>query len=335
MKPVMKGGSGRAFWRACGQFEQVDYMGKDQSRALTKEVRYDCSRLRRLDYTATECPRNMPGLWRWMGRCSNLIALHWGGQVPIVQVHADAEPPVWPYLEDLFLGDVRGTDETMAKVLFTHLPPSLKHLRVQYAIFGPESFGILRERVFTSLRTLSVRGCWMFRSPMVLEVLQKCPCLEELDAYSINTRDLREHPGTWTCTGLRHLRVPFKSDRDEDLSSNDDNDDHLLFEHLSTLTQLEEFDMSRYSGTGSWDLIDPSRGTRPQLRLDSGLDQLLTLTRLKKIKFSGIAQNMREIDVEWMLKNWPELEELSGEFSKDANTEKELSALVRGRGIVV
>lgn len=115
--------------------------------------------------------------------------------MPIGHVHADVEPPVWPYLEDLCLGDVRGTDETMARVVFTHLPPSLKHLPVESAIFGPESFGTLRKRVFGNLRTLSVRVFRSFRSPMVLEVLQKCPRLEELDAYSITTTDLRGHPG--------------------------------------------------------------------------------------------------------------------------------------------
>lgn len=336
MKPFMGGGSGRAFWRACGRFEQVDHMGRDQSRALTKDVKFDCSRLRRLNYTATECPENTLGLWKWMGSCSNLIKLHWGGYVPIGHVRTDAESPVWPYLEDLSLGDVQGEDETMARVVFTHLPLSLKHLRVESATFGPESFGILRERVFGSLRTLSVRGCTSFTSPMVLEVLQKCPRLEELEAYCVATKDLREHPGAWTCTGLRLLRVTFMSDRSRGLESNEnDGNDHLLFEHLSTLTQLEELDMTRYPypHSGSW--FSPSRETGPQLRLDSGLDQLLTLTRLKKVMFSGIAQNMRGVDVEWMLEKWPELEVLCGEFSWEAKTEKELSALVRGRGIVV
>lgn len=339
MKVFMESGSGRAFWRACGRFEQVDYMGWDQSRALTKDGRFDCSRLRRLNYAATGSPKNMSGLWRWMGRCSNLIKLHWGGQVPILHVRANAEPPVWSHLEDLSLGDVRGTDETLARVVLTYLPPSLKHLRVESATFGPESFGILRERVFGSLRTLSVRGCRLFRSPMVLEVLQKCPRLEELDAYCIITKDLREHPGAWTCTGLTALRVNFKSNRGEDQESGDDDedndDDHLLFEHLSTLTHLEELDMSRCPETyaGLWFLPSPETG--PQLRLESGLDQLLTLTRLKKVKFSRTVQNMKDVDVEWMLESWPKLEELSGAFSTDANTEKELSALVRGQGIVV
>ncbi|KAF9538424.1 hypothetical protein EC957_006771 [Mortierella hygrophila] len=340
MKLVMQGGSGRAFWRACSQFEQVDYMGRDQSGALTKDVSFDCSRLQRLDYTVMECPENMPSLWKWMGRCSNLIKLHWGGLVPIGHVNADVEPPVWPYLEDLCLGDVRGTDETMARVLFTHLPPSLKHLGVESATFGPESFGTLRKRVFGNLRTLSVRGCRSFSSPMVLEVLQKCPRLEELDAYSITTTDLRGHPGAWACHGLTLLRVTFRSGRGEDEESddhdnNDSDDHHLLFKHISTLTRLEELDMTRYPETSAGNWFRPSRQTGPQLRLDSGLDQLLTLTRLKKVKFSGIVQNMRVVDVDWMLESWPKLDELCGGFSRKANTEKELNALVRGRGIVV
>ncbi|KAG9068327.1 hypothetical protein KI688_010593 [Linnemannia hyalina] len=284
MKPVMEGGSGRAFWRVCGRFEQ----------------------------------------------------LHWGGLVPIGHVHEDVEPPVWPYLEDLRLGDVRGTDETMARVVFTHLPPSLKHLRVDSAIFGPESFGILRERVFDNLRTLSVRECTSFRSPMILEALQKCPRLEELDAYSITTTDLRGHPGTWACHGLTLLRVTFRSGRGEDEEfddhdNNDGDDDHLLFKHISTLTHLEELDMTRYPEAYARNWFSPSRQTGPQLRLDSGLGQLLTLTRLKKAKFSGIVQNMRVVDVDWMLQSWPKLEELCGEFSQVASTEKELSALTSSR----
>ncbi|KAF9139027.1 hypothetical protein BG015_002189 [Linnemannia schmuckeri] len=168
MKLTMGGGSGLAFWKACGRFEHVEYMGWDQSRALRNDVNFDCSRLRILEYMTTSRPENTPGLWKWMGRCSNLTRLHWGGMVLAGQVHADAELPIWSHLEELSLGDVRETDETLARVIFAHLPPTLKHLRLKSAIFGPVSFDMLRERVFDSLNIQRFMEVSSYRLPMNL-----------------------------------------------------------------------------------------------------------------------------------------------------------------------
>ncbi|KAK3844296.1 MAG: hypothetical protein J3R72DRAFT_488714 [Linnemannia gamsii] len=317
-------GGGPAFWRACSRFEEVVYRGKDQAdSAGLGDI--DFSRLRRLEYTPTEFPLHTPAFWRRICSCHNLTKLHWGGTIPIQQVALAAKHPIWPSLEDLRLGATIGSDQDLAAVIFHHLPP-LKHLNLASGAFGPVCFGILRERHFGTLTSLTAPEFGVLSSGMALDLLQHCSHLEVLQTNHICMRDVRSNPQPWACRGLKHLQVTFDSDPYSPEA------DTILFEQLSRLTSLEEINISRYS-------LSPFRGPivepSPQWRLDSGLALLFTLTRLEAFWLNDADQDLREEDVEWMLNHWKALRKMSGDFSKETRVQRQLTALVRGRGIVV
>jgi len=93
---------------------------------------------------------------------------------------------------------------------------------------------------------------------------------------------------------------------------------------------MEELDISQHLNPNfsEWVVVTE---VSPQLRLDRGLDRLLTLTR--RVNFISTEQDLRREDVEWMMGHWPVLETLSGTFSEDDDTQEFLVALVRSRRI--
>ncbi|KAF9911597.1 hypothetical protein EC991_003061 [Linnemannia zychae] len=315
-------GVGPAFWQACSRFEEVVYRGKDQAgSAAFGDI--DFSRLKRLDYMTTEYPRHAETFWRRICSCHNLTKLRWGGTIPLRQVASAAKHPVWPFLEDLQLGVVHGSDQDLADVIFHHLPP-LKQLSLSSGAFGPLCFGILRERHFATLTSLDAPKSNLFSSRMALDVLLHCVNLEQLRVYHIYMRDVRATPQPWVCRGLKHLEVTFESD------PNDYEADALLFEQLSKLTHLKHINIiqgNQFTFFGS--IVEPS----PQWRLDSGLALLSTMTQLEELTFGEGEQDLREEDVVWMLDHWPALKMLRGDLSLRPDVHKKLRALVRRRGV--
>ncbi|KAK3844288.1 MAG: hypothetical protein J3R72DRAFT_488703 [Linnemannia gamsii] len=208
------------------------------------------------------------------------------------------------------------------------------HLRLASGNFGQVCFGILREQHFGSLRTLAMRGAGLLSSQMALEVLQSCARLEEFRASEINLRDLRSSPQPWVCLGLKHLQVIFTSD------PRDPEADSLMFGQLSTLTRLEELEMTPYgSRTMGWPTFAK---VSPAWRVDNGLLQLSTLTRLRvfRIHKRPLEYNTewRLEDFEWMLDHWPNLEVLSGNFFyhskiKEERVDDRIKALIQQRGV--
>ncbi|KAF9085786.1 hypothetical protein BGX29_001776 [Mortierella sp. GBA35] len=177
-------------------------------------------------------------------------------------------------------------------------------------------------RHFDSLRSLDVSAFPGFVSSMTLEVLLHCPQLEECMAPRIALKDLRSSPQPWVCLGLKRLSMFFVSDPDAP------GDNALLFDQLSRLGRLELLDVSQpYKSNGRG--IEKSS----QWRLDSGLSQLSTLTRLERFNFANTKQELREEDVEWVLEYCPRLEEIDRDLSTDRDTKARLRALVKQRGI--
>ncbi|KAG0217878.1 hypothetical protein BGX33_009310 [Mortierella sp. NVP41] len=320
------GPDGDAFWKACARFEEIDYYGLDRTDSdRFKDL--DFSRLERLQYQSVDCPSRPENLRGWIGGCSNLTQLHFGcdyGSTSLQAFISLAERTAWPLLEDLSLRRVQGSDEQYAAFL-GHLPP-LKYLSLP----PPESGGAiyytpLRQRHFDSLRSLDVSAFWGFDSSKALDALQNSPQLEKYFARRISLKDLRASPQPWACLRLKSLTVFFASDPDES------GDNTLLFDQLSKLSRLEVLDVSLIydQDTNSQKIVEKA----PQWRLDSGLSQLSTLTRLQRFNFARTNQELREEDIEWMLKHWLRLEELPRTLSTDQDTQSRLCELVKQRGI--
>ncbi|KAF9089947.1 hypothetical protein BGX23_006344 [Mortierella sp. AD031] len=181
------------------------------------------------------------------------------------------------------------------------------------------------KRLFNTVRTLRMQLCRQFTSRMALDVLLHCVHLEDFETYQISLSDLQSTLQPWACQGLKRLKVFFASDPDEPGNNT------LLFEQLSRLRRLESLDVGLNTAYGLNGQDIDERAS--QWRLDSGISQLSTLTRLERFNFANTKQELREEDVEWMLEHWPLLESIGDDFSSDEETQDRLRALAKQRGI--
>ncbi|KAF9538423.1 hypothetical protein EC957_006770 [Mortierella hygrophila] len=322
-----EGSTEPVFWEAWRRFEEIEYTRRFDSctgwfgDAVDGSVRLKSFKCDGKRYF----PAHTTGLWRWLRKCPNLTTPHW----PYIRVDLEMftmgefNKPVWPHVEDLSLEEMGRCDDEAARLFFGHLGP-LKHLRMTRGFLGPHFFDLLRERHFDSLRTLCVENMSSITGEMVLGVLQHCAPLEVFETRRMSLLDFRANPGPWACLGLRRLRVAVETDpMDQEV-------DRMFFEQLSKLTNLEDFDISR-SPHDAW------KGPQQhllQLRLDRGLAQLSTLTRLWTVKIESTGQELSSEDVEWMLEHWPLLARLSGKLSSDADIEERLIGLLVDRRVV-
>ncbi|OAQ31694.1 hypothetical protein K457DRAFT_890307 [Linnemannia elongata AG-77] len=203
---------------------------------------------------------------------------------------------------------------------------------VQILGYGPlpsSALAISNGRLFPSLKSLHLTGCCKVTSRMALDALLQYHELEDFRVPRISVTDLKLTPQPWVC----HV----------DPSANS-----LVFEQLSRLQWLQSLDVSQqhewFESNGvsqhrDSDVIwsPPIESTVLQtvkLRLDSGLEQLGTLTRLGSFIFYNTGQNMEGDDVEWMLTRWRCLENMYGEFSNDPTTQTKFLALLKERGVL-
>jgi len=158
-----------------------------------------------------------------------------------------------------------------------------------------------------------------------LDILCSCPRLEVLLVGSVHAKDVVEC-GPWVCQQLRELEIWFKFAEAEQ--------DHcpLVFEHLSTLTQLEHLKLNYAVGLSRWD------GFRlMKFRLDDGLASLTSLWRLRSLDFgSTIDFSSPELSVEevtWMVDNWKKLEVIKGPLNSNTAVAAQLKEIIESHGI--
>ncbi|KAK3836537.1 MAG: hypothetical protein JOS17DRAFT_772042 [Linnemannia elongata] len=333
-----------AFWRACSLFKDVDYEGGYLLWSFLTAAPVDFSWVETLSYLATEFSGDqLEGQMMLFKRCRNLRKLHMLSKQNDVLLDGFAkllEHGWWPYLEDVYLGGTGSSYNPLVSVI-SNLPP-LKHFGLESMNFDSLCFGHLRRRQFDSLRSLDLTGCHKVTSRMALDVVLHCHQLEDFRAPRIFVTDLKSTPQPWVCHGLKRLSVFFASD------PVDPSADSLIFEQLSRLKWLESLDLSqqhkwlesigvsqRHDSNVIWSRPIMSTALQTvKLRLDSGLAQLATLTRLRSFIFYNTDQNMEGEDVEWMLTRWRCLANMYGDFSKDPSTQYEFLALLKDRGVL-
>ncbi|KAG0279012.1 hypothetical protein BGZ96_002104 [Linnemannia gamsii] len=69
------------------------------------------------------------------------------------------------------------------------------------------------------------------------------------------------------------------------------------------------------------------------MSLDDGLSQLSTLKNLRFLRFTGLAQEMEEDDVWWMIEQWPELKVIQGKLHSNERRQDVLESLLASYGI--
>lgn len=325
----------QAFWRACSRFEELELIGFDILTTNDLPVT-PFPRLKRLTHQLNPYYRDsigQEGQLAWIMCCPNLTALEWrtgNSRFPSRQLVEAIRQNTWPNLESFQLTGAN-LEEDKSSLIVQHLPP-LHVFRLSSRTLSKLSFNQLQQRHFATLRILDLNGCALITSEMVLSVLSGCPLLEDLSAPYFTARDLRQREPArraWICFGLRRLKVYIIRDREHPHA------DQLVFEQLSKLVQLEQLEL------GDDPLRDlnvvlaqnlRSQGAL-QLRLDSGLDRLAGLKSLFAVEFHGTAQTMRVQEMEWMMENWPELEEVSGKLSRNSQTHALLKEMLEKRDI--
>ncbi|KAF9152463.1 hypothetical protein BG015_005225 [Linnemannia schmuckeri] len=321
------------FWRAVSRFEEVEYSGYDHWQSEVAS-RVDFSRLKRLAYHAATMEETPRSPLEFISRCRGLTTLRlecgsW--EFPAGAFLAYLERSTWPLLDDLTLDYGTQLDEDFSAII-RELPP-LKQFRLEpYRFgghwFGPQSFGYLGRCHFATLRNLNMGRCASFSSRMALVALQNCHLLEEFSTQRICVFELASSR-PWVCLGLKRLASHF--------NGNLGRSGIPVFTQLSRLTNLEEIDTSvmdcyetdYYESGGGYGTIDKG----PQWRLDQGLERLSTLTQIRKLTLNKKGQDLVVEDLEWMLKQWPLLDTLAGNFSSDPSMQEQLVAMVEKRDL--
>ncbi|KAG0292405.1 hypothetical protein BGZ96_004152 [Linnemannia gamsii] len=321
-----------SFWKACTRFEEISVSGHGFANSnILPTVSF--SRLQHLtvDLRAHYSSRTPAGgNMEWFRMCPNLTKMHINNrysEFPIEPFAKALEQQTWTQLTDLALTGSGGSDARFS-LIARHLPP-LEHFQHESTGFGPQSFVFLQQQLFENIRTLNMQGCYGLVSRMILDILTGCPLLEVFKAFSISVSDLRSHPEPWTCLGLKHLEVFFSIDPTRP------DDGELAFEHLSRLERLETLDVNaRHTWTLAWDIFSRmKRQGSLQWRLDSGLQHLSTLKRLKTLVIDSSFHDARMEDVQWMLDQWPALEKLRCGLSQDPVTRKRFMNLFEQHNI--
>ncbi|KAF9380052.1 hypothetical protein CPB97_008600 [Podila verticillata] len=151
---------------------------------------------------------------------------------------------------------------------------------------------------FCTLERLHISHVYDVPGEFVATVMASCPLLTDFSVFGVKAFKMMAGP-QWVCLKMTTLRLW--------ISTTGPNEDAIreqsraVFERLSKLTQLRCLYLRHpFAPTESSQGLD--------LRLESGLGQLASLTRLVTIDFSSTVQNMSAADVAWMRRTWRSVE---------------------------
>ncbi|CAO3574343.1 unnamed protein product [Mortierella alpina] len=280
---------------------------------------------------------------QWIRKCPQLRDLCWNideddvGQerLPIREL-SELFSQDCSLLDELDLEHPKLTDDVLNRILTVCRP--LKKLHVSRSKFGPLAFHSIGQH-FATLTTLGLGQCHAVTSPMTQRILMSCPnllwfCAGRLEAQDVlgvtesrnetpEGHDERQlQPQDWVCTQLRLWTLYLCGLENRPPTWQD-----LVLKQLSKLTQLDFLTL----GVNDYALDGTRDGIR--LSLDAGLDQLRTLTKLDRFCFDGVAQDMTEEDVRWMLEAWPKLERVEGRLHTDNEQRRELEKILLEKNV--
>ena len=254
----------------------------------------------------------------------------------------------WPDLESLTITSARGTggiSDIVLELLLENIGQEgiascspLRILCLQGVGFGPKAFNSLRNQEhFQVLVEVDLLRCGDVTSAMLEEILESCPMLKTITGNIIRVDDIALGL-PWDCRGLKLWRIHIDStqsvneERKESAgaTSGSKAQQHMVFERLSTLVNLEILDL---------DLVFPIR-ERGQLiqtlewQVKRGLNLLATLTGLRTVRFLQThPMNMSKSAVQWMMDHWSSLKSVEGRLGRTKADHKELARLLSSKSI--
>ncbi|KAG0368667.1 hypothetical protein BGZ54_001426 [Gamsiella multidivaricata] len=177
-------------------------------------------------------------------------------------------------------------------------------------------------RHFQTLQLLDVVDCFYVKSWMVQQILENCENLTKLTSSVLLMRDIVAGKD-WAAVGLKYLQVNMVPTKSFAVSIEEQ---WMTFEQLSRLTQLQHL----ATGPRSW---TPREGLL--YRMECGVDQLRTLTKLKVLIMGKSWQRMSKEDLAWMTGHLENLTKVEGIFHPDWDQHLKLSDGFRECGIEV
>ncbi|ORZ04333.1 hypothetical protein BCR41DRAFT_401190 [Lobosporangium transversale] len=229
-------------------------------------------------------------------------------------------PFALPDLSKIWLYNMKIKDEDMAALL--KQLTELRQLFLQGSDFGPlsirellaeeqeilEDGHIIRKRrnrrLCDTVEILEFIKQTGEIDGVVQAILSNCPRLKELRGPKITLTEIIAG-AEWISTGLTHMSVNLEVDVGLE-SSEGPQMQRTAFRQLGKLTQLRVLNLTPdYSWNEEVRTLD--------LRLRSGLDELVNLKRLFWLFFEGDKhQRMQSEDATWIINNWPSLNDVYG-----------------------
>ncbi|KAF9545354.1 hypothetical protein EC957_011001 [Mortierella hygrophila] len=255
------------------------------------------------------------------------------------------EPEFCPLLEKLSITYPALSDRELARVV--EACPRLTLFEVFETGFGARAFQAMT-RHFAHLTRLDIRRCSGVTSPMAQQILTSCRRLVFFCGDALHARDIvglqpqqqlqetnadgtvqpsqeqQLQPQDWVCTDLTWLTLY--------ICGLENAPPTWLPIVLTQLARLTSLDFLTISPTGPE--FDGTKDGLP-LSLSSGLSTLSTLTNLERFCFHGLAQEMQEADVQWMVDYWPRLVRVEGVVHPERESRMVLEPILRREGIEV
>ncbi|KAF8935635.1 hypothetical protein BGZ47_009818 [Haplosporangium gracile] len=254
------------------------------------------------------------------------------------------EPTFCPQLEKLSITYPALSDQELARVV--EACPRLTLFEVFETGFGVRAFHAMT-RHFVHLTRLDIRRCSGVTSPMAQRILTSCrnlvffcgDALHARDIVGFHSQQLQEinadrtvqspqeqqlQPQDWVCNDLTWLTLY--------ICGLENAPPTWLPIVLAQLARLTSLDFLTISPTGPE--FDGTKDGLP-LTLSSGLSTLSTLTNLERFCFHGLAQEMQEEDVQWMVDSWPRLVRVEGVVHPERERRMAIEPIMRREGIEV
>lgn len=221
----------------------------------------------------------------------NLRTLLWHGGRQTMKVPATAlikvlQEGCLPLLETLELSRlVEDTD--MASCL-----KGMNHVRsfsAEQSLFNNLAFNQLVPH-FSTLQTLNLFRSLHFTGDMIQTVLESCPALEVIKAGTVRaSRIMAGDP--WACSRLTLFQICVLVDPGEEMVRTQS---RQVFARLAKLTQLVKLDLTA-NGRDIQSL---------DFQVESGVEQLASLRRLRLICFPGTIQSLSAQEVQEIRESW-------------------------------
>ncbi|KAF9104779.1 hypothetical protein BGX27_009941 [Mortierella sp. AM989] len=302
--------------------------------------------IRSLRFDTLEVP--ISELLEFIQKCPLLESLHWNrilGDVPISEI-CQLPTSYCPRLTNISIGTQYTpclSENALVQILNSY--PILTGFSIYESEFGPLALQSLR-RHFGRLKILELGTSPHITDAMVLEALTSCRELIRFQVFSLGARSIvgailgerraggdsridsqAENRHEWTCSNLRELKVFIGG-----LESMPTEQQQLVLHQIAKFKKLEVLNIS-YDDGKFHKHRTPHDGIG--LRLDAGLDILRELRRLEVIAFNGLKQRIESQEIQWMLKEWPDLKQVRGVLHPIHSEHRKLAGSLRLRGVKV